>query len=62
MPEIIFKINQETGEMQMEVEGVVGPACEQAAEMVKEYLGRPADEQNKPEYHVRPAVKQTTRR
>jgi len=53
MPEIEFTINNETGEMEMRIEGVKGPACADIADKVKEVMGAPAREENTPEYHVR---------
>lgn len=53
MPEIEFTINNQTGEMEMRIEGVQGPACAEIADKVKEVLGAPTVEENTPEYHVR---------
>lgn len=54
MPEIEFTINTETGEMEMKVEGVTGPACADVAKIAKELLGEPAREENTREFFVRP--------
>ena len=62
MPEIIFKIDRETGDLEIEVEGVVGPVCEQTLQPIIEDLGQPATEQLKPEYHVRPQVRRQIKR
>ena len=53
MPEIEFTINNETGEMDMRIEGVQGPGCADIADKVKEIMGAPSVEENTPEYHVR---------
>jgi hypothetical protein len=57
MPEIIFKINLDTGDLEVEVEGVVGKACETTLQPILEDLGKPTTEQVKPEYHVQTQVK-----
>ncbi len=53
MPEIEFTINNETGEMDMRIDGIQGPGCADIADKVKEVLGKPSAEENTPEYHVR---------
>lgn len=53
MPEIEFTINNETGEMDMRIEGVHGPSCSDIADKVKEVLGAPSAEENTPDFHVR---------
>lgn len=62
MPEIEITINQETGEMNTEINGIAGPACEQIATKIKELAGTPTTEEKTREYHVRPTVKQKTQR
>jgi hypothetical protein len=57
MPEVEFTINTETGEMEMKVEGVQGPACADVARLAKELLGEPEREENTPEFYVRTQVK-----
>jgi hypothetical protein len=57
MPEVEFTINTETGEMEMKVEGVQGPACGDVARLAKELLGEPEREENTPEFYVRTQVK-----
>lgn len=54
MPEVEFTINTETGEMEMKIEGVQGPACADVAKIAKELLGAPEREENTPEFYVRP--------
>ncbi len=59
MPEIEFTIKEETGEMELRVEGVQGPACADISKLVTDLVGSPAREENTKEYYARP---QTTRR
>jgi len=56
MPEIEFTINTKTGEMEMKVEGVQGPACSDIAIIATELLGHPAREENTREFYVQPQV------
>lgn len=56
MPEIEFTINTKTGEMEMKVEGVQGPACADIAKIATELLGHPAREENTREFYVRPRI------
>ena len=53
MPEIEFTIKEETGEMEMKVEGVQGPACSDIANLVTDLVGAPAREENTREYYTR---------
>ncbi len=41
MPEIEFTINNDTGEMDLKIEGVKGSACADIANKVKEVMGAP---------------------
>jgi len=61
MPSIEVIIDTETGETTTEINGVQGPACEKIAEAIKEHFGQPAEEKNKPEYHIRTQVKPKAR-
>ena len=54
MPEIEFTIKEETGEMELQVEGVQGPACSDIANLVTDLVGSPAREENTREYYARP--------
>lgn len=56
MPEIEFTINSNTGELQLHVRGIVGPACDDVARLANELLGKPAMEQATAEYHLRTRV------
>jgi hypothetical protein len=58
MPEIEFTIDTQTGGMEMEINGVAGPACGDVAKLAAELLGTPAQEQNTREYFVRPQTQQ----
>ena len=50
---VTFEINDDTGEMTMHVEGIAGPACEEAVKLVAEKLGQPTDERFTEEYYQR---------
>lgn len=54
MPEITFTIDPATGELQMQVQGIAGPACDDVARLARELLGAPAREQPTAEYALRP--------
>ena len=53
MPEIEFTINNDTGEMEMRIDGVQGPACSEIADKVKEVMGAPSVEQKTTDYYAR---------
>lgn len=57
MPEIQFTIDATSGELQLHVKGVAGPACDDVARLAKELLGQPAAEQATPEYRLRTQVR-----
>ena len=57
MPEIQFTIDANTGELQLHVKGIGGPACDDVAKLAKELLGRPTAEQATAEYHLRTQVR-----
>ncbi|MCI0338540.1 MAG: DUF2997 domain-containing protein [Acidobacteria bacterium] len=57
MPEINFTIDQQTGEMQMKVEGVQGPQCADVAKIVTELIGAPEHEENTSDFYARSNVK-----
>lgn len=59
MPEIEFTIKEETGEMEMKVEGVQGTGCADISKLVTDLVGSPAREENTREFYARP---QTTLR
>ncbi len=61
MPEIHFTIDPVTGQLELHVKGVAGPACEDVARLARELLGAPRHEQNTSEYHVRPQVRPQVR-
>lgn len=52
MKEIEFKINQDTGEMEIEINGMRGKGCDEIAAKIAELLGQPAKQENKPEYYA----------
>jgi hypothetical protein len=57
MPEIEIEINAETGEMETEIKGIAGPACEKTAEAIKQVLGKPTRDEKTRDYHLQPQVK-----
>ena len=57
MPEVNFTIDTETGEMEIQIEGIQGTLCTDVAKRVKELLGQPQREENTREFYARPAVK-----
>ncbi len=54
MPRIEFTIDEQTGELEMHVEGERGPACERVVDLLKEYVGEPTTEEKTAEYQLRP--------
>ena len=60
MPEINFIIETTTGELQVHIQGIAGPACDDVAKHVKELTGDPAREELTAEYHLRPRVRSAT--
>lgn len=60
MPEIEFTIDPATGQLEMHIQGISGPACDDVAKLTKELLGEPGREAVTAEYHltsrVRPQV------
>ena len=57
MPEINFTINEQTGEMEMKVEGVQGQQCADIAKIVTELTGAPEREENTQEFYARSNVR-----
>ena len=52
MPEIDFTIDPATGQLEMHINGISGPACDDVAKLTKELLGEPGREQTTAEYHL----------
>ncbi|HLI50742.1 MAG TPA: DUF2997 domain-containing protein [Thermomicrobiaceae bacterium] len=61
MPEITFTIDPATGNLEMHVTGIAGPACEDIAKLAKELLGAPEREEQTAEYRLRVAVRPSVR-
>jgi hypothetical protein len=57
VPEINFVIDVTTGELQVHIQGIAGPACEEVVEHVKELTGNPGREELTAEYQLRPRVR-----
>ena len=56
MPTIEFSIDPTTGELEMHIQGVAGPTCDDVAKLVEELVGQPTHEQKTSEYYVRVQV------
>ena len=56
MREIEFIIDTTTGEFQVHVQGIAGPACDDVARLLKELAGDPGHEEVTAEYHLRSRV------
>ena len=56
MPEVEFTIDTITGELQVHVRGIAGPACDDVARLLKELAGDPGREEVTAEYHLRSRV------
>ena len=50
MAEIVFEIDEETGELTTTIRGLPGKACEPVADLLKQLLGTPTVERNTEEY------------
>lgn len=61
MPEIAFTIDPSTGELELHVSGIAGPACEEVAKLTRELLGQPGEERTTAEYFARSRVQSQTR-
>jgi hypothetical protein len=60
MPEVEFTIDTATGELQVHVHGVAGPACDDVAKLVKDLAGEPGREEATAEYHLQHRVHNRT--
>jgi hypothetical protein len=61
MPEVEFRIDADTGRLEMHVKGIAGPACDDVAKLARDLLGRPVLEREAGEYHVRPRLRPQVR-
>ncbi|MDE3075271.1 MAG: DUF2997 domain-containing protein [Chloroflexota bacterium] len=52
MREIEFSIDTATGQLEMHIKGISGPACDDIAKLTKELLGEPGREEATAEYHL----------
>ncbi len=57
MPELEFTIDTASGEFQLHVHGIAGPACDDVAKLVKELVGKPAHDEATAEYRLRAGVR-----
>ena len=61
MPEVQFTIDAQTGQLEMHVQGIAGPACDDVAKLTRELVGAPGREEETAEYHLRPQVRRQIR-
>jgi hypothetical protein len=57
MAEAEFTIDTVSGEFQLHVHGVAGPACDDIARLVKELAGTPGTEEATAEYRMKSSVR-----
>ena len=57
MPEAEFTIDAVSGEFQLHVHGVAGPACDDIARLMKDLAGAPGTEANTAEYRLKPRAR-----
>jgi hypothetical protein len=61
VPELEFTLDPTTGALEMHVRGIAGPACENIANLAREFLGPPRREDQTGEYQVRRDVRSRVR-
>ena len=61
MPEIEFTIDPQTGQLDLQVKGVAGPACDDVTRLARELLGEPGRDEKTAEYFLRPRVRPQVR-
>ena len=61
MPVLEFTIDPTTGELQMHIQGIAGPTCDDVAKLVEELVGKPKREQKTTEYYARAQTRPRTR-
>ena len=61
MPTIEFSIDATTGALEIHIEGVAGPACDDVAKLVEGLVGKPTAEQKTSEYYTQPRVRPQAR-
>ena len=57
MPEIEIEINEETGEMEITINGIAGTSCEKTAEAIKKVFGKPIRDEKTRDYTIQPQIK-----
>lgn len=57
MPEVHFTLHEQTGEMEMQVEGVQGSSCTEVSKLVTELLGQPTQEENTREFYAQAQIR-----
>ena len=57
MPEIDFTIDPTTGQLEVHVQGIRGPSCQDIAKLVEALVGKPAVDQKTSEYYLKPRVR-----
>jgi len=53
MPTVTFESDARTGQMTVDINGIVGPACDNILKLIEELTGAPGTIEQKPEYHQR---------
>ena len=61
MPKVQFTIDPRTGQLEMHVQGITGPSCDDVAKITRELLGAPGREEETAEYHLRRQVRSQIR-
>ena len=61
MPTIEFSIDEATGALEMHIQGVAGPTCDDVAKLVETLIGQPTSEQKTTEYYARTQVRPSVR-
>lgn len=59
--EILFEIDEATGELRATIRGIPGTSCEAIAEIVKEFAGTPSREAPTPDYSLPVRVRDRVR-
>ncbi|MFN8472141.1 MAG: DUF2997 domain-containing protein [Anaerolineae bacterium] len=61
MPTIEFSIDPTTGELEIHIQGVAGPTCDEVAKLIETLIGPPTSEQKTAEYYARSQVRPSVR-
>ncbi len=61
MPTIEFSIDPTTGELEMHIQGIAGPTCDDVAKLVETLIGQPTRQHKTAEYYARSQVQPSVR-